>query len=118
MRTFLKGGSLVQSEISMSRRRRWCWTESFVRHNFSGHKVLLWAMAQWKYARLNAATDCAIGIASNKLRRFGLNFVEKRKRLIRAGADLIIPDFGSNVKNTGCLQLNKSARGHGASRIG
>ena len=34
----------------------------------------------------------AIGIASDELRRFGLN-LDKRKRLIRAGADVIVPDF-------------------------
>ncbi len=34
----------------------------------------------------------AIGIASNELRRYGLN-VNKRTRLIKAGADIIIPDF-------------------------
>lgn len=33
-----------------------------------------------------------IGIASDELRRFGLNTV-KRARLIRAGANLVIPDF-------------------------
>jgi rfaE bifunctional protein kinase chain/domain len=33
-----------------------------------------------------------IGIASNELKRFGLN-ESKRTRLIKAGADLIIPDF-------------------------
>lgn len=34
----------------------------------------------------------AVGIASDEVRRFGLNS-SKRRRLIRAGADLIIPDF-------------------------
>lgn len=34
----------------------------------------------------------AIGVASDEVRRFGLN-LDKRARLIRAGADLIIPDF-------------------------
>jgi rfaE bifunctional protein kinase chain/domain len=34
----------------------------------------------------------AIGVASNELRRYGLNPV-KRKRLIKAGADIIVPDF-------------------------
>jgi rfaE bifunctional protein kinase chain/domain len=34
----------------------------------------------------------AIGIASNELRRYGLN-ENKRTRLIKAGADIIIPDF-------------------------
>jgi hypothetical protein len=33
-----------------------------------------------------------VGIASNEVRRFGLNS-DKRARLIRAGADLIIPDY-------------------------
>ena len=34
----------------------------------------------------------AVGIASNELKRFGLN-VNKRSRLIKAGADIIVPDF-------------------------
>ena len=34
----------------------------------------------------------AVGVASDEIRRFGLNQA-KRRRLIRAGADLIIPDF-------------------------
>ena len=34
----------------------------------------------------------AVGVASDEIRRHGLN-IEKRTRLIRAGADLIIPDF-------------------------
>jgi len=34
----------------------------------------------------------AVGIASDEIRRFGLNR-DKRARLIRAGSDLIIPDF-------------------------
>jgi hypothetical protein len=33
-----------------------------------------------------------IGVASNELKRFGLNQI-KRTRLIKAGADIIIPDF-------------------------
>jgi len=33
-----------------------------------------------------------VGVASNELRRFGLNEV-KRTRLIKAGADFLIPDF-------------------------
>ncbi|MFA5263599.1 MAG: PfkB family carbohydrate kinase [Opitutaceae bacterium] len=34
----------------------------------------------------------AVGIASDEVRRYGIN-LRKRTRLIRAGADLIIPDF-------------------------
>jgi sugar/nucleoside kinase (ribokinase family)/phosphoglycolate phosphatase-like HAD superfamily hydrolase len=38
----------------------------------------------------------AVGVASDEVRRFGFNY-RKRSRLIRAGADVIIPDF-SDVK--------------------
>ena len=34
----------------------------------------------------------AVGIASDELRRFGLS-LDKRSRLIRAGADALVPDF-------------------------
>jgi rfaE bifunctional protein kinase chain/domain len=34
----------------------------------------------------------AVGVASDEIRRYGLN-VEKRARLVRAGAHLIVPDF-------------------------
>ena len=34
----------------------------------------------------------AVGVASNEIRRHGLN-LSKRRRLIEAGADLIVPDF-------------------------
>jgi bifunctional ADP-heptose synthase (sugar kinase/adenylyltransferase)/phosphoglycolate phosphatase-like HAD superfamily hydrolase len=37
----------------------------------------------------------AVGIASNELRRYGLN-KKKRTRLIKAGADIIIPDFSQS----------------------
>ena len=33
-----------------------------------------------------------VGVASDEVRRFGLNR-DKRARLVRAGADVIIPDF-------------------------
>jgi hypothetical protein len=33
-----------------------------------------------------------VGVASDEVRRFGLN-ARKRTRLIRAGADIVVPDF-------------------------
>jgi len=39
----------------------------------------------------------AIGVASDEIRRYGLN-VSKRARLIKAGADLIIPDYSQSDK--------------------
>ena len=38
------------------------------------------------------AGGLAIGVASDEVRRYGLN-VSKRTRLIKAGADVVIPDF-------------------------
>jgi phosphoglycolate phosphatase-like HAD superfamily hydrolase len=45
-----------------------------------------------------------IGVASDELRRFGMN-LEKRRRLIRAGADALVPDFSQWQKLWGLLHL-------------
>ena len=39
----------------------------------------------------------AIGVASDEIRRYGLN-AGKRRRLIRAGSDIVIPDFSQHRK--------------------
>ena len=39
----------------------------------------------------------AVGIASDEIRRHGLN-IEKRTRLIKAGAHIIVPDFSQHDK--------------------
>jgi hypothetical protein len=46
-----------------------------------------------------------IGIASNELKRFGLN-ENKRSRLIKAGADLIAPDFSQYMHLMGLLNMS------------
>jgi hypothetical protein len=45
-----------------------------------------------------------IGVASSELRRFGLN-EKKRERLIKAGADIIIPDFSKTQDLHGLLNI-------------
>ncbi|MCX6225151.1 MAG: PfkB family carbohydrate kinase [Bacteroidia bacterium] len=45
-----------------------------------------------------------IGIASNELRRYGLN-EHKRTRLIKAGADIIVPDFSQYPQLAGLLNI-------------
>jgi beta-phosphoglucomutase-like phosphatase (HAD superfamily) len=45
-----------------------------------------------------------IGVASDELRRFGMN-LEKRRRLIRAGADALVPDFSQWQRLWGLLRL-------------
>jgi len=46
----------------------------------------------------------AIGVASDEVRRYGLNDA-KRPRLIRAGADVIIPDFSQADALLGLLNI-------------
>jgi phosphoglycolate phosphatase-like HAD superfamily hydrolase len=46
-----------------------------------------------------------VGVASEEIRRFGLN-IEKRSRLIRAGADLIIPDYSQKQQLLNSLGLS------------
>ena len=46
----------------------------------------------------------AVGVASDELRRFGMN-PEKRMRLIRAGANALVPDFSQWQKLWGVLHL-------------
>jgi phosphoglycolate phosphatase-like HAD superfamily hydrolase len=45
-----------------------------------------------------------IGVASNEIRRYGLNQA-KRTRLIKAGADIIIPDFSQLSELLGLLNI-------------
>jgi rfaE bifunctional protein kinase chain/domain len=45
-----------------------------------------------------------VGVASNELRRYGLN-QSKRTRLIKAGADMIVPDFSQSDQLFGLLNV-------------
>ena len=47
-----------------------------------------------------------IGIASNELKRHGLN-ESKRTRLIKAGADIIVPDFSQLPKLLELLNIKQ-----------
>ena len=49
----------------------------------------------------------AVGVASDEVRRFGLNSA-KRSRLIRAGADLIVPDFTQAPRLLAAMGLSSS----------
>ncbi len=53
---------------------------------------------------INKREGLAVGVASDEVRRFGLN-PKKRSRLIRAGADIIIPDFSQSDALCGILKI-------------
>ena len=55
-------------------------------------KVVTFGDGPVEIRETNKRGGITIGVASNELRRYGLN-ENKRTRLIKAGADVIIPDF-------------------------
>mgnify|MGYP005665863119 CR=1 FL=1 len=61
-------------------------------NNLSGDELLVVGDGPVEIRNAKARDAIALGVASDEVRRFGLN-PRKRERLINAGADLIIPDF-------------------------
>ena len=55
-------------------------------------KVITFGDGPVEIRETNKRGGITVGVASNELRRYGLN-EQKRTRLIKAGADVIIPDF-------------------------
>ncbi len=53
----------------------------------------------------------AVGVASDEIRRWGLNLA-KRSRLIQAGADLVIPDFCQADRIAEALGLERRGKEH------
>lgn len=76
-------------------------------HTLSGSSFATFGDGPAEIRETQRRGGISIGIASNELRRFGLN-AAKRKRLIRAGADLIVPDFTQQDALLSALQLNRS----------
>ncbi|MCK5776251.1 MAG: hypothetical protein KAH25_08745, partial [Bacteroidales bacterium] len=61
-------------------------------NNLKGNALMVVGDGPVEIKECNRIGGIAVGIASDELRRYGLN-EEKRTRLIKAGADIIIPDF-------------------------
>jgi len=73
-------------------------TERIIReNNLSGPELACFGDGPVEIRETKKHNGIAIGVASDEVRRFGLN-PEKRKRLIEAGADLIIPDYSQAEK--------------------
>lgn len=67
--------------------------ETIIReHNLSGHHFATFGDGPVEMRQTQRRGGLCIGVASDEVRRFGLN-PSKRRRLIRAGANLIIPDY-------------------------
>ncbi len=66
-------------------------------NNLSGSQVAAFGDGPVELRETKKQGGIAVGIASNEIRRYGLNLT-KRVRVIKAGADLVIPDFSQNKK--------------------
>jgi rfaE bifunctional protein kinase chain/domain len=77
-------------------------------HNLFGHHFATFGDGPVEMRETERRGGLCVGLASDELRRFGLN-ISKRKRLIRAGADLIIPDYGQLKSLLDVLQLAGNA---------
>jgi len=79
--------------------------ERIIRENgLSGHQFATFGDGPVELRETQKRGGIAVGIASDELRRFGLN-LSKRKRLIRAGANLIVPDYSQLPALLKVLQL-------------
>ena len=63
----------------------------------SGSELLIVGDGYVEIENAKAVGAIAVGVASVEDNRYNMN-ADKRERLIRAGADIIIPDFRDNVK--------------------
>jgi len=61
-------------------------------HDLSGPELAVFGDGPVELRESRKRDGLAIGIASDEVRRYGLN-LEKRTRLIKAGAHLVVPDF-------------------------
>jgi rfaE bifunctional protein kinase chain/domain len=66
--------------------------EIFGRHNLQGPELATFGDGPVEMRETRNRGGVAVGVASDEVRRFGLN-PAKRARLIRAGADVLVPDF-------------------------
>lgn len=73
-------------------------------HNLLGHQFATFGDGPVELRETQRRGGFCIGVASDELRRFGLN-LSKRKRLICAGANLVIPDYSQLTALLRLLQL-------------
>lgn len=80
--------------------------ERIIRENgLKGHQFATFGDGPVEVRETQKRGGVCIGVASDEVRRFGLNLA-KRSRLIRAGANLIIPDFSQLSALLHAMQLS------------
>jgi rfaE bifunctional protein kinase chain/domain len=71
-------------------------------NNLSGPELAVFGDGPVELRECRKRDGIAIGVASDEIRRHGLN-VQKRARLVKAGAQLIVPDFSQGTELLGLL---------------
>ncbi len=66
-------------------------------NNLNGYELLVIGDGPVEIKECHKFEGIALGIASDEVRRYGLN-IEKRTRLIKSGADILINDFSQHGK--------------------
>jgi rfaE bifunctional protein kinase chain/domain len=79
-------------------------------HKLLGHEFVTFGDGPVEIRETRKRGGVCIGVASDELRRFGLN-PAKRARLIRAGAQLIVPDFSQLSSLLSLLRVTEGAGG-------
>ncbi len=74
-------------------------------NNLQGSQLAVFGDGPVEIRECRKRKGIAIGIASDEIRRHGLN-LEKRTRLIKAGAHIVVPDFSQFEKLTNLLLEN------------
>jgi bifunctional ADP-heptose synthase (sugar kinase/adenylyltransferase) len=81
-------------------------------NNLQGSELVVFGDGPVEMRECRKRQGIAIGVASDEIRRHGLN-MEKRTRLIKAGAHILIPDFSQSdrlldlISNCATLLFNK-----------
>ena len=76
-------------------------------HQLSGEQLVTFGDGPVEIRETRKRRGWTVGVASDEVRRFGLN-PAKRTRLVRAGADLIVPDFSQLDQLLGLLGMSTS----------
>jgi hypothetical protein len=66
-------------------------------NNLQGPELVIFGDGPVEVRESRKRDGLAVGIASDEIRRHGLN-IEKRTRLVKAGAHIITPDYSQSQK--------------------
>ena len=94
---FFNGG-IYGSENDIAKYSKKMVVDRIIRENdLHGDELVVFGDGPVEIREVVRAGGISLGVASDEVRRYGLN-KEKRTRLIRAGAHLILPDFSQKEK--------------------